>query len=294
MKIAISGVNGLLGSTLCNLANEYHFETVSLNRNDFRAEIPLHVQQQHLDSLECSILIHCAANTNVEACELDKFNCYRNNVLLTETLAIICRLKNIKFVFISSTGIYGNYQEEPYCEYDEIHPTTIHHNSKWRAEQSISQLTNNYLTIRTGWLFGGDWDMPKNFVANRIKEALTVQNTIKSDTSQTGNPTFVDDLAKQIFKLIVLNYTGTFNCVNQGSATRFEYVSKIIEFTRLNVLVEPIDSTAFERKAKVSHNESAINFKLNEYRLNSMPCWKESLTHYIETIRHKYEQNQTS
>ncbi|MDE1223744.1 SDR family oxidoreductase [Vibrio aestuarianus] len=283
MKVAITGVNGLLGSTLFREAHSYGWEAMKLSRNDIKIETELETLSKILLDLDCSVLIHCAANTNVEACEDDRLGCLRDNVVLTEKLAIACRLNDIKFVFISSTGIYGKYQDMAYCEYDAVVPTTIHHQSKWLAEKLIQNTVKDYLIIRTGWLFGGDWNMPKNFVANRIKEAISSQWCIQSDTSQNGNPTFVDDVARNIYELLVQNYSGTFNCVNHGSATRFEYVTEIIRLSGLNVSVLPIDGSAFKRKAKVSHNETAVNFKLAEFGLDKMPSWKKK---FVRLYKH--------
>jgi dTDP-4-dehydrorhamnose reductase len=62
------------------------------------------------------VVIHAAANTNVEACELDPSTCYRDNLLMTEQLAEVCLLERRKLVFISSTGVYGPQKKEPYAE----------------------------------------------------------------------------------------------------------------------------------------------------------------------------------
>jgi len=289
MKIAITGVNGLLGSSLLKKATDIGYEAIKLNRDVIGNSQSLKDLVSSLTLCNVSVLIHCAANTNVEACEDDKMQCYQDNIALTEKLALVCKVMSIKFVFISSTGIYGRYQDTPYTEYDDVKPTTVHHKSKFIAEEIIPKLVSDFLIIRTGWLFGGAWDMRKNFVANRIKEAGVSDGIIKSDTSQTGNPTFVDDLSSHIYKLIKHKYSGTFNCVNTGRATRFEYVSEIIKLSGLCVSVLPIDGASFNRKAKVSHNESAINFKLDAFGENKMPCWKQSLAKYIQSIRSEYE-----
>ncbi len=289
MKIAITGGNGLLGSTLLRQAKMLDVEAVQLTRDIFNCKTTLSMLTTFLEKVGCSVLIHCAANTNVEACEDDVLTCYKDNVLLTELLINACRINSIKLVFISSTGIYGNYQDAPYCEYDDVFPTTNHHRSKWLAEQKINQLLTDFLIIRTGWLFGGDWSMNKNFVANRIKESLNAVGSLSSDDSQYGNPTYVHDVSAHIFKLIEQNWCGTFNCVNKGRASRFEYVSEVIRLSGINILVEPIAGAAFNRKAKVSHNESAINFKLSQFGLDAMPSWKDSLASYISTIRSEYE-----
>ena len=61
---------------------------------------------------------------------------------------------NIKLIYISSTGVYGNYQTDAYTEFDKVEPTTIHHDSKYQAELIIKQHLKDYVIIRTGWLYG--------------------------------------------------------------------------------------------------------------------------------------------
>ena len=289
MNIVITGVTGLLGSSLLNLAADFGYNAIQLTRYDIENMKSPNDLATLLTSYNVKVLIHCAANTNVELCEVNKIQCYKDNVALTEKLVLVCKIMQIKFVFISSTGVYGKYQDTPYIDYDDVNPTTIHHKSKVIAENVVAKLVNDYLIIRTGWLFGGSWDMSKNFVANRIKEAYASEGYIKSDTSQVGNPTFVDDLSSCIFNLIENKYSGIFNCVNEGKASRFDYVSEIIKLSGLNISVLPVDGSSFNRKAKVSYNESALNLKLDYFGIMKMPCWKKSLALYIESIRSEYE-----
>lgn len=129
--------------------------------------------------------------------------------------------------------------------------------------------------------------MKKNFVANRIREAITCNGSINSDNGQFGCPTSAEDLCEQVVYLIEYGFKGLFNCVNQGSASRFEYVCKIIELSKKDVIVHPVSSEQFARKAKVSKNETANNFKLDSYGINLMPSWELALERYIE--KHKLE-----
>ena len=283
MKLAITGSNGLLGSTLKTCARERGIVATGLDR-DMLLRDGIAGARQRLKAMKADTLIHCAANTNVEWCEENREQCMRDNVGLTEALLNACTPLGIKFVFISSTGIYGNYQDTPFTEYDDVCPTTVHHLSKWKAEQAVMTLGHAPLVVRTGWLFGGTAGMKKNFVANRIREARTCGGTMQSDTSQKGNPTYTGDVASQLFQMIDLGLTGTFNCVNAGSATRFDYVSKIVELAGEQAEVQPTDGSHFARVAKVSHNEAAVSAKLEQFGLSPLPGWEESLDHYIEGL----------
>ncbi|WP_145559892.1 SDR family oxidoreductase [Yersinia mollaretii] len=287
MSIAITGSNGIVGSTLETFLIGSNYRVLKLKRIDYKLGTKLSDLVRIFDENKISVLIHCAANTNVDFCELHPDIAYSDNYILTEFLSRACEINKIKLIYISSTGIYGNEGPAPYKEFDTVNPTTFHHRSKWLGEQSVINIVSDYLIIRTGWIFGGDWSLAKNFVANRIREAKKSNGEISSDISQYGNPTYAYDLCVQILKLIEVNICGVFNCVNQGVANRYEYVAEIIRLSGFPIKVVPVDGSVFTRVAKVSPNESAINYKLREYNIDIMPHWKDSLKSYLEIK--KYE-----
>tara|TARA_B100000780_G_scaffold176309_1_gene123596 strand:- start:2708 stop:3604 length:897 start_codon:yes stop_codon:yes gene_type:complete len=280
-KILITGASGLLGSTLFKLLKNLGAQVEQFDRKNLSWQN----HKQNIVLLEkFDIIIHAAANTDVEACEADPFTCYKDNFLLTERLAYAAGHANCKFLYISSSGVYGQTKDkEAYTEYDPVNPTTHHHKAKWMGEQVVSHYVRNSLIVRAGWIFGGMVDNPKNFVARRIEEALKAPNRrIYSNTQQRGVPTFVTDLALKICELLSYDEVGTFNLVNQGNASRFEYVSKIIKLSDLDVIVLPAASETFNRKAKVSNNEMATTLKLEQLGYESLPDWNVSLAAYIE------------
>jgi len=283
MNIALTGGSGLLGSEIGSLAVKYGHAIVKVNRDLVRPDLGMENVLQYIESLGCQFLIHCAANTDVEYCELNKHTCFKDNILLSEVIANACKQLDIKLVFISSTGIYGDYKSEPFCEYDAVQPTTVHHRSKYLAENISQKILSDVLIIRTGWLFGGTITSTKNFVANRIREAKNSKGNIESDALQVGNPTYVGDVAERILLLLQDNVTGVYNCVNSGIASRYEYVTKIIEFSDLDIKVNA-SKKKFYRVAPVSFNESAINFKMDALSYPALPHWKVRLLEYINTF----------
>jgi len=277
-KIGLTGSSGILGKTFYNILTSEGFFVKKI----FRESLSFSDLDTFNDTLnEFDIIIHAAANTDVEACEVNKEDCFRDNVLLTENISKICRSNNIKLIFISSTGIYGSKQQEPYSEFDEPNPTTVHHYSKYLAEKEVEKVLNS-LILRVGWLFGGDYDQKKNFVARRIDEAKNCQKPIKSNTQQFGCPTYCLDVAKQLLIFIQRDITGIFNCVNEGVASRYEFVQEIYNFLKINVNLEQALTEEFSRLAKVSNNETAFNCKQNMIGMPKMRPWKESLHDYLK------------
>ncbi len=283
MKILITGGNGMLSKQLVKDFSSHEYELFAYGRDKLdvcsRENVKDVVTQTSPD-----IIIHTAAFTNVDACEKDVDLSYKINLIGTQNLVESNIDINAKFVYISSTGCYGTSKhKEAYSELDVPEPTTVHHKSKLTGEEFVKAHLNDYLILRTGWLYGGDKDDAKNFVYKRYLESLGKEEMF-SDQSQIGNPTYVGDFANQIKTLIQEKCLGVFNCVNSGTASRFEYVKKIIELFESDCRVLPAPPDSFKRLAPVSNNESAINYKLDLMGLNVMPSWESALQGYINSL----------
>lgn len=279
MKIALTGSNGLLGSALISQLRDSGHQVAAISRSGDPVWTP-HIMGERLAGFDA--LIHSAANTNVELCETAVDECYRDNWTLTESLAQACSFAGVRMVFLSSTGVYGKGLNRPYCEYDSAAPTTHHHRSKLLGETSVLRQSVDNLVIRTGWLFGGAPTNPKNFIANRIKEARSSNGKdLLSNNSQFGNPTYSIDVAQAIDRLLNAGHAGVFNCVNEGAASRYEYVREIIGLTFPGVTVKPVDGSQFNRVADVSANECARNWRMELFGLPPMRNWRDALKAYI-------------
>jgi dTDP-4-dehydrorhamnose reductase len=284
VKLLLSGAHGLLGSALMAAAAA---EGASCSHFDRAMAWQLPADQLAELMAGHDWFIHAAANTNVEQCEAQPDQCYRDNWLLTELLVQAARQARVRFLFVSSTGVYGAHGSQPWREYDLVVPTTHHHRSKWMAEQRVMAQGADNLVVRTGWLFGGDRDNPKNFVYRRILEARNEQarsGVVRSNNEQFGSPSYVGDVAVRVLALMRSERAGTFNCVNAGRASRFEYVAAIVRLSGVPVAIEPVAAGTFGRLAQVSHNEMAENWKAGMLGFAPMPDWQLSLEHYIRQL----------
>lgn len=279
MKILLTGANGLLGSAIMERARQLGIACEPMARPQLGRDT-VQLLQSSLDGYD--VVIHAAANTNVEKCEVEPENCYADNFLLTELIAQGAAKASVRMVFISSTGIYGAWQDTPYREYDAVLPTTHHHCSKQMGEQAVLAAHGANLVVRTGWLFGGPAANPKNFVARRIEEARGASaGFIRSNREQRGVPCYNADVAQRIIELCQADAFGTYNCVNSGNASRLEYVQAIVELAGLQVEVRPSDAASFNRKAKVSNNEMAECWKSAALGWPALPLWRDSLARYL-------------
>lgn len=274
-KVVLTGASGILGTSFRSILGEH--EVLSLDRNSLYSD----QLERLIATFGAEVLVNCAAHTDVEEAERQSVECDLANSILPAKLASICCKLDIVLAHFSSTGCYGDWKREPYIETDQVEPTTAHHRAKAGGEAAIMASGCEYLIFRTGWLFGGSLSNPKNFVWNRMKEAKR-SHELTSDDVQRGCPTFVDDLAFNAWSIIQTGTRGLFNLTSHGSASRYDYIAKIIEFSGLSCEIKR--GAAFKRLAPVSSNETALNDRLQALGLDQMRSWEDGLREYVEQL----------
>lgn len=278
-RTLILGAGGMLGQAFVRLLGD---DAVPASRGDLDIANISAIERLVAGS-GAALVINCAAHTNVDAAESDPGPAFAVNALLPGIVGTACRHAGVLMVHVSSTGCYGAWQDGAYSEEDAPRPTTAHHRSKLSGEAAVRESGAEHLIVRTGWLFGGAADSPKNFVWKRMVEAAGAAR-MTSDATQRGNPTFVDDLARQVMHAAAAGYRGTVNAVAHGGASRYEYVRRIVEAAGLPCAVEP-STTPFARPAPVSPNEVAENTRLGLLGLDIMPGWGDALDAYVARLK---------
>jgi len=280
LKILITGSNGLLGSDLClYLSHSSNYDVVATTRNsmditDFERICEV------LDNSKPDVVIHTAAETNVDLCEQYPDHAFLVNTLSTKYLAIACNKFDVPLVFISTCGLFAGKKDGPYNEYDSPDPLTVYARSKYEAEKIIQSICPHHFIIRVGWLFGGNIDHKKNFIANRWSESKT-KTEILSANDKFGTPTYSMDVAKKIIEIVESGIYGTYHVANKGKCSRYDYVLKIYELLGGDIKVKPVDSSHFPRYAPVPDSEAIENYNLKLMEKDDLRTWDEALDDYI-------------
>jgi len=268
--ILITGARGILGSAFMTRLPE----AIGLGRGDLDAGAPETVVRE-VAARQPSLIINCAADTDVEGAESDDARAIAVNVTLAAALAKAATDSGAGFVHFSSTGCYGTYKSMPYEESDPLRPTTAHHRSKALGEEAVLKAHPGAAILRLGWVFGGAPGQRKNFVWARLREAEG-KAVIGSDPTQIGSPTSAADVVTQVVHLLAQERGGgAFNCVGNGpSGSRLDYVAAILATAGSPARVE---AASFTRRAAVSSNEAAVNARLQQMGLDIMRPWREAL-----------------
>lgn len=277
-RVLVTGAAGMLGSEFVSVLQAGGAEALRASRPALDLDRPESFRE-FLRANPAEAVIHCAAETNVDACELDPGMAFRRNCEVTRVVAETGSELGAKIVFVSSSGVFDGRKSGPYHESNKPSPSTVYARSKVAAEEVLLGEFPGALIVRAGWLFGGEPSQKKNFVAARWREAQG-EAEIVSASDKVGTPTWTRDLVDQVLHLMAGDASGVFHTVNAGSASRADYVAEILRLCELPTRVKPVSSREFPRNAPVPDNEALVSERIAGHGITPRP-WQDALAAYI-------------
>lgn len=100
-----------------------------------------------------TVIINCAAMTNVDACEENEETALAVNATAVRTLADAADRVGARLVHISTDAVFGDYGSRPYTETDEPRPINAYGRTKYAGERAALSAQSS-LVLRTtifGW-----------------------------------------------------------------------------------------------------------------------------------------------
>lgn len=285
--ILLTGAAGMVGSHFLDIyaANE-------LYRTDLRPDplagihhLDIRNFQQVLETVERvkpTLVIHLAAETDVDLCEREVDHAYQTNALGTLNVTLACQRYNVDLVYVSTIGVFDGSNPEPYTEFDQPAPGNVYARAKWEGEKIVQNFHPRHYIVRAGWMFGGK-EKDKKFVA-KIVHLCQTQSEIRIVSDKIGNPTYARDLIYNIKMLTATGLYGLYHVVGEGWSSRYDIAKEIVSFLGLDTKVVPINSAAFPLPARRPRSEAARSYKLDLLGLNYMRHWKEALHDYLGSL----------
>ena len=183
MRILITGSTGLLGRELVKKFSRHSLLLPSSNELNVTnaAQVYRFCRENKPD-----IIIHSAAYTNVDACEINPELAFAVNADGSKNIARAAYESGARLIGISSDYVFDGKLNRPYSEYDvPFGPLSVYGQSKLLGEQNIQNSCDNWVIVRVSWLYG---EGGKNFVSTMLKAARSGLPEIKVVNDQIGNP----------------------------------------------------------------------------------------------------------
>src|SRR6516164_7883399 len=160
----------MLGRDLVSCLESRHC-VLALTRNEADITDPRLVDQA-FDKAEPDIVIHCAAFTAVDECELQPELAFKVNAEGTRNIARACRRRGVPVLYLSTDYVFDGEKPEPYVETDRAGPLNAYGRTKLAGEEGVKELAGRFWIVRVSWLFG-PWG--RNFVRAILDQAHTGQ-----------------------------------------------------------------------------------------------------------------------
>jgi len=256
MKAIVTGAAGFIGSNLCQKLLADGFSVTGIdsftdfyprwikerNISPLRAHNEFEFLDQDLDDLDTAGILegadcvfHLAAQAGVRTSWGRNFDIYlKNNIRVTQKLLEASKgLPLKKFIYASSSSVYGLTPTLPMLETNPVHPLSPYGVSKLAAEQLCFLYHKNFGVPTTSLRFFtvyGPSQRP-DMAFHKFFKALAEDREIAvfGDGQQTRDFTFVDDIVQASLAALVSGKPGETYNVGGGHRKKLADVIRLME-----------------------------------------------------------------
>ncbi len=272
MRVLITGAGGQLGRDLVRAFDAPHYDVIAATRS----ELDLGNRDSILGAIttaEPDAVIHAGAWTAVDACESDPDQAFRVNALGTRHVQQASRIVGAHVFYVSTDFVFDGTQSSPIDEWAPTNPLSVYGRSKLGGELEIDP-GNTIIRTRGG----------TGFVKTMLRLAGE-RDEVRVVADQVGSPTFTEDLAPAIKRLVVGRFPGVFHVTNSGTASWFELAQATFAAAGLDPSrVVPISTDEYPTPAKRPAYSVLDNAALRLQGLPLLADWHEPLERLVKEL----------
>lgn len=259
-RILITGASGFLGRGVARYYKEkYQVLTPSHKEMDICDE-----EQVRRVILQCepNIVIHCAAISDVGACEKNPDNSYQYNVKGMLHIASICKEIDAICILCSSDQVYfGGDKTESWKEDDVLAPANVYGSDKLLAEKLCLEANPNCICLRLSWMYDTKTlyekehsDFIRTFLKNKDenREMMYAVNDYRGLTD-------VNEVIVNLEKLFSVP-GGVYNFGSPNDKNMYETVNEIFDKMEWNKnLLKKTENSFYSKPRNITMNQEKVN-----------------------------------
>ena len=290
MKILVTGSSGLIGNQLV-LDLDKTEQTVYSCYNNIKPlyGVPTKLNLSNLDDIhkifkkfQPDVIIHCAALTDVEKCEMEPKLANLINAKATEIIAKETERLGSYLIYLSTDYIFDG-KKGLYNETDFPNPLNHYGKTKLAGEKTVETNTSKWSIIRTSTPFGTN-SSKKTFPV-WLLENLQKNKEVNILEDQFTSPTYVPNLSKMILEIVTRNLEGFFHLAGSTRISRFEFAKLIAKKLNLDSsLLNPVKIDTMPWNARRSLDSSLDISKINNILRTKPFTIEKSLDDYASHI----------
>jgi len=249
MRILVTGASGLLGSKLVEiLLRKGYAVYAGYNENKPKAGLPVKLDVSNEGDVERAfeisrpeVVVHAAALTNVDACELNKELAWSINVVGTRNIVKLSKKYSAFLIYISTDYVFKG-DEGMYSESDPTEPVNYYGYTKLKGEEEV-RLLEEHCIARTSVIYGSIPAAGKVNFALWVVDKLRKGEKVRALTDQWNSPTLNVNLAEMVVEIAERRLLGTFHLAGATRISRYDFARLIARKFNLDErLIQPIAS----------------------------------------------------
>ena len=263
IKILLTGANGLVGQTLAHKIQSLSgFELLATSASECKVKGVTSVQFSQMDitspdqvktifdRFKPDLVIHSAAMTQVDPCELDPDLCDKVNIDGTRLVAKAAEESGARFIYLSTDFIFDGLNG-PYSEDDQPNPVNAYGWSKLQGEFITRSLKVPWMIVRTILVYGITPSMSRFNLVTWVRDSLINHKPIRVVDDQFRMPTLVDDLAEGIIRIIDRNKIGIYHLSGPELTSVLDFALQTARFFNLDEsLISPVHSISLNQPGR--------------------------------------------
>jgi dTDP-4-dehydrorhamnose reductase len=271
-RILITGANGLVGQKILQVLNEenkasfqqrkappYDIMAISKSAPKFPELWLTALDFQLIDITNVSLvedcilsfkphfIIHSAAITKVEDCEINPELAKLTNIEATRFLREAATKINAFFLYLSTDFVFEGNQNGRYSEEDMPNPVNYYGKTKLEAEELIQKSSLEWAIVRTCLVYGVTPEMSRSNIVLWVKNSLEQHKNIKVVADQWRTPTLAEDLANACVSILKRRAKGIYHISGEEFITPYHFALLAAKLYGLDEkLISPTDASQFK------------------------------------------------
>ena len=276
MKLLITGSKGMLGRALMRKASERNHSVTGVDID----ELDITDREETLrfiTSTAPEVLVNAAAYADVDGSESDRQGAFSVNADGVRNLAQGCKQSGTRLLHVSTDYVFDGTAGVPYRENAPTNPVSVYGQSKRAGEQALAGVFDDYLIVRTSWLYGPGG---RNFVKSICSFAME-RDELRIVEDQLGSPTYTVDLSEALLLLAGKGTTGIVHFANGGRCSWFGFAGEIVRRIGRAVRIVPIRTEELDRPAPRPAFSVLDTSRFVEVGGGSPRRWEDALAEYL-------------
>lgn len=254
LKVLLTGVNGQLGTHICELISGYSTAELILRTREEIDLSKINTVKELILADKPDVVINASAYTNVDKAETDRELAMTINGTAVGEIAKACEELGASLIQVSTDYVFDGEKKGSYLPNDPTNPINYYGETKLRGEQLALKYCNRAVIVRSSWVHS---TVGKNFETT-MRRLFKEKEELRVISDQRGRPTHASLLAKYCLDLAVMHplKRAIQHCAGPEVMTWYELAMKFLvtEEHPITKVIHPITTSEYPTPAKRPKN----------------------------------------